>query len=98
MKVSICVDAVYMGKDFVESLKEISSIGGKAFEFWTWWDKDLKTIKAVKEELGLEVVAFCTKFVSLVDKGLCTAPRGSRNYLGTRATKCLCRSCRLLSL
>jgi len=36
MKVSICVDAVYIGKDFIESLKEISSIGGKAFEFWTW--------------------------------------------------------------
>jgi len=67
MKVSICVDAVYIGKDFIESLKEISSIGGKAFEFWTWWDKDLKAIKATKEELGLEVVAFCTKFVSLVD-------------------------------
>ena len=69
MKVSICVDAVYRGKDFIESLKEISSIGGKAFEFWTWWDKDLKAIKAVKEELGLEVAAFCTKFVSLVDIG-----------------------------
>lgn len=67
MKVSICVDAVYIGKDFVESLKEINSCGVKAFEFWTWWDKDLKAIKAVKEELGLEVVAFCTKFVSLVD-------------------------------
>ena len=67
MKVSICVDAVYSGKDFIESLRKISSIGGKAFEFWTWWDKDLKAIKAAKEELDLEVVAFCTKFVSLVD-------------------------------
>jgi hydroxypyruvate isomerase len=68
MKVSICVDAVYMDKDFVESLKEISSIGVKAFEFWSWWDKDLKVIKDAKDELGLEVAAFCTKFVSLVDK------------------------------
>jgi hydroxypyruvate isomerase len=67
MKISVCVDAVYKGKDFIESLKEISSLGVKAFEFWAWWNKDLKSVKAAKEELGLEISAFCTKFVSLVD-------------------------------
>jgi len=67
MKFSVCVGAVYHGRDFFESMREIRSLGGKAIEFWSWWDRDLKAIKAAKEELGLEVAAFCTRFVSLVD-------------------------------
>lgn len=67
MKISVCIEAVYNGRDFIESMKEVSSLGVKAFEFWTWWDKDLGAIKKAKEELNLEVATFCTKFVSLVD-------------------------------
>jgi hydroxypyruvate isomerase len=67
MNISVCVGAVYNGRNFIESMREINSIGIKAIEFWSWWDQDLKAIKAAKEELGLEVSAFCTKFVSLVD-------------------------------
>jgi hydroxypyruvate isomerase len=67
MNISVCIGAVYNGKDFIESLKEISSLGIKAFEFWSWWDQDLNAIKTAKDELGLEVSAFCTRFVSLVD-------------------------------
>ncbi len=67
MKISICIDAVFKGRDFIESMRAIDSVGVKAFEFWVWWDKDLKAIKAANDELGLEVAAFCTKFISLVD-------------------------------
>ena len=67
MNISVCIDAVFNGKDFIESMKQIRYAGIKAFEFWSWWDKDLNGIKKAKEELGLEVSAFCTRFVSLVD-------------------------------
>jgi hydroxypyruvate isomerase len=67
MNISICVDAVYAGKDFFESLKEIKSLGVNTFEFWCWWDKDLDKVKQAKDDLGLEVSTFCTRFVSLVD-------------------------------
>jgi hydroxypyruvate isomerase len=61
------MDAVYHQKDFYDSLKEIKSLGVNSFEFWCWWEKDLEKIKQVKEDLGLEVSTFCTRFVSLVD-------------------------------
>lgn len=67
MKISVCIDAVFKGKDFIESMRTISSLGCGAFEFWSWWDKDIRAIKAAKEELGLEVTTFCTKMGSLVD-------------------------------
>ena len=67
MKISICMDALYSDKDFVESLKEISLAGVKAFEFWRWWDKDLESIRQAKEGLDLTAAACCTHFISLVD-------------------------------
>lgn len=67
MNLSVCIDAVFRGRPLHESLETIHSISIDTFEFWSWWDKDLNAIKAKKEELGLNVFAFCTKFVSLVD-------------------------------
>ncbi|MFK7801607.1 MAG: hydroxypyruvate isomerase family protein [Anaerolineae bacterium] len=67
MKLSVCIDAVYRGCDFVESMHKLSTIGLQAFEFWSWWDKDLEKILQAKESLNLELSAICTRFVSLVD-------------------------------
>lgn len=70
MKISVCIDAVFSGKDFVKSIEELSSIGVKAFEFWRWWDKDIDRIIEAKNGLNMEVSAFCTRFISLVDPAL----------------------------
>jgi len=67
MKISICIEALFNGQDFVDSMEKISAIGIRNYEFWTWWDKDLKAIKDANEKFGLNTVAFCTKFISLVD-------------------------------
>ncbi|MFC5701674.1 hydroxypyruvate isomerase family protein [Cohnella faecalis] len=67
MKLSVCVDAVYRGKDFTESVKDVKSAGYDTIEFWTWWDKDLDMVRRAVEEAGVKVATFCTKFVSLVD-------------------------------
>lgn len=67
MKISICIDAVFGNRNFIESMKAVRKEGVRGFEFWTWWDKDLKALKSAQEELGMESVAFCTKFISLVD-------------------------------
>ncbi|MCJ7842095.1 TIM barrel protein [Lederbergia sp. NSJ-179] len=66
-KFSICVDSVYSGRDFFESLEEINQLGFTHFEFWSWWNKDIKRIAKEKKRLNLQVSSFCTKFVSLVD-------------------------------
>ena len=70
MKLSVCIDAVFHGRDFYESMEEVRRSGISAFEFWSWWDKDTDAIRSKSEELGLTVAAFCTKFISLVDPAL----------------------------
>lgn len=67
MNYSVCIDALYQGKDFLESMREVKDIGFTAFEFWSWWDKDIAAIAKLQEELGLTTAAMCTKFISLVD-------------------------------
>lgn len=67
MNISICMDAVFRGHDFTDSLRQLATAGVTAFEFWGWWDKDVARIKGVKEELGLTAVSLCTHFISLVD-------------------------------
>jgi hydroxypyruvate isomerase len=67
MKISVCVEAVYNKKDFIASMREVKSLGIDAVEFWSWWDKDIDKINAARKELDLNIAAFCTKMVSLVD-------------------------------
>ncbi|MCA0757373.1 TIM barrel protein [Paenibacillus sp. N4] len=66
-KISISLEAVFTGRDFIKSMEAIKSIGINAFEFWSWWDKDLVRIQAAKESLGLDLAAFATRFISLAD-------------------------------
>ena len=68
MEFSVCLDAVYKGHDIVEAMGEVSLIGLQAFEFWSWWDKDIARICQAKNELGLIPAAICTRFISLVDE------------------------------
>ena len=75
MNYSVCIDALYHGKDFVEGMRETKEAGLDAFEFWSWWDKEIDQIVEEKEKLGLTVAAMCTKFFSLVD------PKEHESYL-----------------
>jgi len=68
MKISICSDALFMGKDYVTSMRELAQKGYQDIEFWTWWDKDLSALEELKNTEGVNFVAMCTKFVSLVDE------------------------------
>lgn len=67
MKISICVDALYFGKDIYKGLEEIKQCGYDNFEIWCWWDKDIDRLIELKNNLGMKLTACCTKFVSLVD-------------------------------
>ena len=63
-------EALFNGWDITEGMKAIKEAGVDAFEFWGWWGKDLDEIKRAKEELGLNIAAFCTRMISLVDSTL----------------------------
>ncbi len=67
MKYSVCLAALFNGKDPYESLKTIKGLGIDTFEFWVWWDTDLSPYYKAKEVLRMEISCFCTKFFSLTD-------------------------------
>lgn len=67
MKLSVCTDAVFMGKDIAEAAGKVKELGIPAIEFWTWKDKDPAALRQIHEASGIEIAAFCTDFISLVD-------------------------------
>ena len=67
MQLSVCVDALFSGKDFYDSLELLHKNGFDKVEFWAWWKKDVDRIKLIVEKNGMTVTALCTKFISLVD-------------------------------
>lgn len=68
MKLSVCVDAVFMGKAIKEAVQKVKEAGLDTIEFWTWEDKDVELLEKLHGE-GINIAAFCTGFISLVEKG-----------------------------
>jgi len=67
MKFSVCTDAVFSGTPTLEAFAKVRENGFDAVEFWSWENKDLPAIVAEARRLRLEIAAFCTRGVSLVD-------------------------------
>ncbi len=69
MNFSVCIDALYYEKNIPLEiqLEEVSQVGFKTIEFWSWWDKDIESIIHNCNKFNLEIAGFCTPFVSLVD-------------------------------
>lgn len=67
MRFSICIDAVFGETDPCTSLETVKRLGFSGFEFWGWWDKDIEALAEIKDALGLQLTACCTRFVSLVN-------------------------------
>lgn len=68
MNFSPCLDIFFQHLPFTQRLEAVSSLGFKRYEFWTWWDKNMEEILEVSQKLDLQPVAYCTKFISLVDR------------------------------
>lgn len=70
MRFSVSVGAVFNKLDLVGGMKAARAAGYDAVEFWGWWDQDIKQIKAARNDLGLDIAALCTRFISLVNPAL----------------------------
>lgn len=68
MKLSVCTDAVFADRTTVESMHRLRALEIRDFEFWAWWNKDIEAIERTRRELGMQVVALCARFISLVDQ------------------------------
>ncbi len=67
LRPSVCIDAVLADLPIDDALQIVADAGIDAFEFWCWWEKDLAELVAARDKHQLEIAAFCTKFISLVD-------------------------------
>jgi hydroxypyruvate isomerase len=67
MEFSVCIDAVFRGLDQDAALEGVKAAGFGYYEFWGWWNRDLDSLKAKADSLGLRCAAFCTRFISLTD-------------------------------
>jgi hydroxypyruvate isomerase len=67
MNLSVCTDAVFNGLPVEESFSMLKEAGFEAYEFWSWWDKDLNLFSELQMEFGIKAVAICTKFISLTN-------------------------------
>ncbi|WMJ88962.1 TIM barrel protein [Anaerocolumna sp. MB42-C2] len=67
MNFDVCVDMVFQGEIFSKALEKTKEAGITSYEFWSWWDKDIKTILERQKTLNMKCISFCTKFVTLLD-------------------------------
>jgi hydroxypyruvate isomerase len=67
MQFSVCIDAVFRGRPQEEALEAVKAAGFRAFEFWSWWDRDLEGLCAKARALGLSCIALCTRPAGLTD-------------------------------
>jgi len=69
MKLSVCTDAVFMGRNTAEAMEVVKACGINAIEFWAWQGKNIDEIAAQARKLDMEIAAHCTSMVSLTDPG-----------------------------
>jgi hydroxypyruvate isomerase len=67
MKASVCIDIMMTDSSLSDRIHAVREVGMTGFEFWKWENKNIEELEETVRRTGLEVVAFCTKFVSLVD-------------------------------
>jgi hydroxypyruvate isomerase len=57
MRLSLCLETVFTDRPFVERMREASTLGYSAIEFWDWRTKDLALIRETAAQLNLTIAA-----------------------------------------
>ena len=70
MRLSVCIDMLLRDLPVAERIRSVKHTGISAIEFWSWENKDINELEAVANRYQVEIAAFCTKFVSLVDPAM----------------------------
>ena len=64
---SPCVSALFAGKPVHECLAPVRAAGYRCYEFWGWWDQDVRKIHDEQTRLEMKPAAMCTRFIPLND-------------------------------
>ena len=70
LRISICVNSVYAGRDFVESIYACAAAGVKAIDMWSWRDQDMEAVGRALAQTGIQIAAMsagCSKMVTPQD-------------------------------
>ena len=52
LRISICVNSVYAGRDFVESIYACAAAGVKAIDMWSWREQDMEAVGRALAQTG----------------------------------------------
>ena len=85
LKLSACVETLFVELDFCERIRKVSELGIPAFEFWGWKKKDIDSIRKVKDKEGLKVAS-----MSAGEGGTLIDPANRGNYLQNLEESCKC--------
>ena len=58
MKVSICIEMLFIDLPFLDRIRKAAELGYDAVEFWNWDNKDLPAIRKIATEAGIEILTF----------------------------------------
>jgi len=67
VKYSVCLDAVFSGKDILDSINTCHACGMDVVEFWGFAEKDIDSIAALIQKLDMKVSTFCAPAIGLND-------------------------------
>lgn len=68
IRLSVCLNALFRGKDHIEMLRSVKATGLDTVEFWSWRGRDLEKLLQAKQELDINLLGFLTDPISLVDE------------------------------
>jgi hydroxypyruvate isomerase len=68
VKFSVCTDSIFGSMNTADAIKTVGALGYSAVEFWSWWDKDIRSINRSRLDNRVDISAICTRFVSLTDR------------------------------
>jgi hydroxypyruvate isomerase len=57
MKLSLCLEMLFVDRPFVERMAIASRLGYRAIEFWNWRDKDIPAVAGAAARHGLTIAA-----------------------------------------
>ena len=57
MKLSLCLEMLFLNRPFVERMAVASGLGYRAIEFWDWRDKDIPAVRDAAAHHGLTIAA-----------------------------------------